>query len=135
LEIKEVWPMKLKPFTKEQAEKITTYFKPLENKHTFQSPGTMDTLMVTNVTIAPFKGPAQDDFKFNFQTGFDLKSLVDKYNGTNFTVLVIANIMSVGNIQLTQPYFFDIRELNEQKIKGFIFPPQLRNDDKIIPTI
>jgi len=117
--------MKLKPLTKEQAVQIAAHFKPLENKHTFQSPGTMDTLMVTHVTIAPSKGGAQDDFKFNFQTGFDLENLADKYNGTNFTVLVIANILSVDNIPLTQPYFFDIRELNEQKIEGFIFPPEL----------
>lgn len=117
--------MELKPLTKEQAEQMAAYFKPLENKHTFQFPGTMDTLIVTNITIAPSKGPAQNDFRYNFQTGFELKNIIDKYNGSNFTVLVIANILSVGNIILTQPYFFDIRELNEKKVKGFIIPPQL----------
>ena len=84
----------------------------------------MDTLIVTHVTIAPFKGPAQNDFRYNFQTGFDLKSIIDKYNGTDFTVLIIADIVSVGNVTLTQPYFFDIRELNEKKVNGFIFPPE-----------
>ena len=116
--------MELKPLTKEQAEHIAAFFKPLENKHTFQFSAVMDTLIVTHVTIAPYKGPAQDDFKYNFQTGFNLKSIIDKYCETDFTVLIIADIVSIGNVTLTQPYFFDIRELNEKKVKGFIFPPQ-----------
>src|ERR1700733_7072615 len=82
--------MELKPLTKEQAADIAAFFKPLEKKHTFQFPGVMDTLIVTHVTIAPFKGPAQNDFRYNFQTGFDLKSIIDKYNGKDFTVLIIA---------------------------------------------
>jgi hypothetical protein len=117
--------MELTPLTKEQAEKITAFFKSLENKHTFQFQGVMDTLIVTHVTIAPFRGTAQDDFKYNFQTGFDLKNLVDKYTGAAFTVLVIANILSVDNITLTQPYFFDIWELNAKQVIGFSFPPEL----------
>ncbi len=116
--------MELKPLTKDQAMHIVELFKPLENKHTFQVPGTMDPLMVSHITIAPFKGPEQDNFKYNFQTGFDLNGLIDRYYGTNYTVLVIANIVSIGKITLTQPYFFDIYELNEKKVKGFMLPPE-----------
>jgi hypothetical protein len=111
--------MELTPLTKEQAEHLATSFKQLEHKHIFQVPGTMDPLMVTHVTVAPFKGPAQDDFRYNFQTGFDLEDLVKRYRGDNYTVLIIANILSVGNIILTQPYFFDIRYLHDIKIKDF----------------
>ncbi len=116
--------MELTPLTKDLAERIAAFFKSLENKHTFQYPGIPDTLMVGNITIAPFKGPTLDAFKYNLQTGITINNLLERYPGPDYTVLVIANILSVDNITLTQPYFFELGELSEKQIKGFILPGQ-----------
>lgn len=117
--------MNLKPISKTQAEAIAGFFKPLENKHTFVSPDTMDLLMVTQVTIAPFRGTEQDDFIFMLQTGNDVVNSLFKYKGNEYTVLVIANALSIDKIVLTQPYFFEIWELNEKQMNGFTIPANL----------